>query len=125
MEHILSDVIGMCFDTTASNTGSAEGACILFEKFIGRNLLYFAHCHHIYELIIVGVLTSLFGPSNGTNIRIFARFEAFWPHVKKKNFKALNYSRLNSKFAQKLKTDVILFLQNILKRNSAEILDII
>lgn len=39
---VSSEIIGMSFDTTASNTGSTNGACTLLEQRLQRNLLYFA-----------------------------------------------------------------------------------
>ena len=72
---IIGDVIGMSFDTTASNTGSKNGACVVLEKHIGRNLLYFACRHHVHEIIVAGVFGSLFGPSSGPNIPLFQRFQ--------------------------------------------------
>ena len=40
-------IIGMCFDTTACNTGRMNGACSLLESAIGRNLLWMACRHHV------------------------------------------------------------------------------
>ena len=37
---------GLCFDTTASNTGTKGGVCVLMEKEIGRDLLNLACRHH-------------------------------------------------------------------------------
>ncbi|ESO05801.1 hypothetical protein HELRODRAFT_171475 [Helobdella robusta] len=65
---VSEDIIGMCFDTTAANTGTSSGACVLLEKLLHRNLLHFACRHHVHELIIGEVFTVLFGPSRGPNI---------------------------------------------------------
>ena len=42
----------LCCDTTASNTGRLNGACVLLEKKLGGDLLYLPCRHHIYELFI-------------------------------------------------------------------------
>ena len=55
---VSQDIIGLSFDTTASNTGSVRGACVLLEKQMQRNL-YFACRHHIHELIIGEVFSVL------------------------------------------------------------------
>ena len=34
-----SSVVGLCFDTTASNTGSSEGCCVLLERHLGKEVL--------------------------------------------------------------------------------------
>ena len=41
----------MCFDTTSSNTGRTNGACVIVEQKLGRDLTYLACRHHIMELI--------------------------------------------------------------------------
>jgi len=45
-------VVGMCFDSTASNTGRTNGACTLLEKAVGRNLLWMACRHHMFEVLL-------------------------------------------------------------------------
>lgn len=45
----------MCCDTTASNTGRLNGACVLLEQKLDRELLLFACRHHVYELVLKSV----------------------------------------------------------------------
>ena len=51
---ILSDwnmqdkVIGISFDTTAANTELKNGACILIEKQMGKQILWLPFHHHIH-----------------------------------------------------------------------------
>ena len=53
-EHAVSThrIIGMCCDTTASNTGKENGAATLLELPLGRALLWLVYLHHIAELHI-------------------------------------------------------------------------
>jgi len=45
----LCDIVqALCCDTTASRTGSLNGACILIEQKLGKDLLYLPYEHHIY-----------------------------------------------------------------------------
>lgn len=46
------DVCAMVSDTTASNIGEVNGACILLERLLGRDLLYLACRHHVFELLL-------------------------------------------------------------------------
>lgn len=108
---IIGDVIGMSFDTTASNTGSKNGACVVLEKHIGRNLLYFACRHHVHEIIVAGVFGSLFGPSSGPNIPLFQRFQQYWPKVNQGNFKPLDDIRMKIPLVQELQNEVMAFLK--------------
>jgi len=53
----LKDWISLCFDTTASKTGSKGGVCIRLETEIGRPLLYLVCCHHVSEIILEKVFS--------------------------------------------------------------------
>ena len=52
---VTDQVKGMCFDTTSSNTDYRNGACILLEQKLGKDLLHNACHHHIYELVLEAV----------------------------------------------------------------------
>ena len=71
---LVENIMGMCFDTTASNTGLNEGACIHIMKHVKRNLLQFAFRHHVLELVVGAAITVCFGPSSGPKIQLFQRF---------------------------------------------------
>jgi len=43
----------MCFDTTASNTGSKAGACAILSQKLQKPLLGLACRHHMHELVMV------------------------------------------------------------------------
>lgn len=78
------DVIGMSFDTTASNTGNQSGVCKLLEVKIGRNLLYFACRLHVR-----GVFQCLFGSTKGPNIPLLERFQQKWNSIDQKRCQPL------------------------------------
>ena len=48
---VTDQVKGMCFHTS-SNTGYRNGACILIEQKLDKDLLHIAYRHHIYELVL-------------------------------------------------------------------------
>lgn len=74
-------VIGMCFDTTASNTGRINGACTLLETSIGRSLLWMACRHHMFEVLLSDAFGVCFGPSTGPEILFFKRFKDKWSNL--------------------------------------------
>jgi len=83
----LSDkVVGMSFDTTASNTGAARGACTLLQQKIGRPLYNFACRHHIFELVAEAAFSTCLGPSSGPDIAIFKRFQSQWNSIDQSKF---------------------------------------
>lgn len=71
-------VIGLGFDTTASNTGIIGGTCILLEQALGRQLLNLACRHHMHELVAMKAFTECMGPSTGPEIVLFSRFKNQW-----------------------------------------------
>lgn len=79
-------VHGLCFDTTASNTGLNMGACSLIEKALEKDLVWIACRHHVCEVILSDVFKSLFGSSSGPDIGLFKRFQKKWPEIEQQNF---------------------------------------
>ena len=75
-------VVGMCFDTTASNTGRLNGACSLLEVTLGRDLLWMACRHHMFEVLLADAYKVCLGPSSGPEILIFKRFRETWTELK-------------------------------------------
>jgi len=73
-----SQVIGMCFDTTASNTGRLNGTYKLLETAINRNLLWMACRHHMFEVLLSDAFGVCLGPSTGPDILLFKRFKDKW-----------------------------------------------
>ncbi|CAH0560567.1 unnamed protein product [Brassicogethes aeneus] len=85
--NILELVRVMCFDTTSSNTGVKNGACTGLQLLLGRQLLYFACRHHIFEIVLEAAFSSCFGSSSGPEPSIFIRFKNAWSNLNKQNFK--------------------------------------
>ena len=52
-------VVGMVFDTTASNTGHKTARCIQIQISLNKPLFWFACRHHIGEVILTHVWTDL------------------------------------------------------------------
>ena len=72
---VVDRVSAMCFDTTASNTGRRNGACVLLEQKLEKDLLHLACRHHILELVLACVFTECVLGSSGPNVAIFKRFQ--------------------------------------------------
>jgi hypothetical protein len=71
---------GLCFDTTASNTGIHTGAITVIQKAFDKRLLFLACRHHILEIIAAAVF-DLFFVSSGPQIAIFSRFKEEWSQL--------------------------------------------
>lgn len=72
---LLNKVKSMSFDTTASNTGSRKGACILVEQKMDKEMLCLACRHHTMEIMLESVVKNVIGPSSGPDNLLFKRFQ--------------------------------------------------
>ena len=54
-------IVDLSFDTTASNTGKHVGTCVILERFLNRKLMWLACRHHVLELLLRRVGTTVFG----------------------------------------------------------------
>lgn len=79
--NLLDSVHGMCFDTTASNTGNRKGACVRIEDKLKRQLLSFACRHHIHEIVVSDVFQQCYRIVTGPDIQLFKRFQSSWNQI--------------------------------------------
>jgi hypothetical protein len=56
----------MSFDTTSSNTGATNGAAVILERMLNKQLLHLACRHHVLELIAEAVFSTVFEKSTGS-----------------------------------------------------------
>lgn len=84
---VVQNVQALCCDTTASNLGRFQGACVLLEQMIEKDLLYFPCQHHILEIILRSVFDQKLRKSSGPNVQIFNKFRDSWSKIDKTNFK--------------------------------------
>lgn len=77
---IKDSIMAVCADTTNSNTGRGKigGAIFHLEKLLGREILYFACRHHVYEVLLRAAFESKFGKTTGPDVPLFAQFKKAW-----------------------------------------------
>lgn len=72
----------LCCDTTASNTGRINGACVLLEQKLNREMLIFACRHHIYELVLKAVFEAKISQvTTSPDIPLFKNFRSNWKNI--------------------------------------------
>ena len=72
----------LCCDTTASNTGRINGACVLLEQKFDRDLLLFACRHHVYELVLKSVFeVKMQQVTTSPDIPIFKMFKENYKNI--------------------------------------------
>lgn len=64
-------VVGLCFDTTSSNTGRVQGAVRHLEDMLGKQLLKLACRHHMLELVVGAVSKAVFGKTTAPTDPMF------------------------------------------------------
>ncbi|XP_074101902.1 uncharacterized protein LOC141529299 [Cotesia typhae] len=82
------NIKALCSDTTASNTGIRNGACVLVEKALSRKLLYLPCRHHIFEIVLRSAFEVYWPASSGPNVPIYQRFKKKWDEIDQSNFTA-------------------------------------
>ena len=114
------NIIGMSFDTTASNTGLIQGECTRIEKEFGRTLLWLACRHHTHEPILKGVFEKCCGiPSSGPDIQIFRKFQSLWGSQNKTSYTTmLDEESPVQGFLEEQRLKMVNYIQNILKDKS-------
>lgn len=72
----------LCCDTTASNTGRINGACVLLEQKLDREMIIFACRHHVYELVLKAVFEAKIGQvTTSPDIPMFKKLRENWKNV--------------------------------------------
>ncbi|KAG0718350.1 hypothetical protein GWK47_052554 [Chionoecetes opilio] len=86
---------GLCFDTTASNTGVHAGCCTLLETEVRSSVVDLACRHHVMELILASAFKANLGDAtSGPDVQLFKRFQKKWPTLIKANATIINDPRL-------------------------------
>ncbi|XP_076333078.1 uncharacterized protein LOC143237560 [Tachypleus tridentatus] len=104
----------LCFDTTATNTGSKSGVYLRIEMLLERKLLHLACIHHILKILLSAVFSTLvIETSKSPDITLVLNFRDCWPKSNKtKYITAVEAMPLR---IQPWKDDIIQFYQNLLQ----------
>ena len=110
-------ISGLCFDTTASNTGLKGGVCVLIEREQERDLLNLACRHHVAEIVLEKVFGLHDTSSKSPNIELFHHFKEYWPRVDQTSFRtAMDDEEMRSRVAE-WREEVIMFATDQLHQN--------
>jgi len=99
----------MSFDTTAVNTGLRNGACILLEQNMDKDMLWLACRHHIMEIMLEAVVVHAIGCSSGPDILLFKRFKKSWSTIQSEHFETVISDASTSNKIENISTDMIIF----------------
>ncbi len=113
---ICDRIKAMSFDTTAVNTGRLNGACILIEQKMGKELLWLACRHHMLEIVLTAVMAHALGPSKSPDIAIFQRFEAYWPYIDQSNYQSALSDKQTASAVADISQHMLAFAQDQLEK---------
>lgn len=114
--NISEKVVAASFDTTSTNTGIGQGACVLLNDLLDRKLINLACRHHIYELVLKSVFEVKYGPTSGPETLIFNRFAKQWPTFKQHQFQhGLEDQIVRSKISEEDSNQIKQFCQDQLQ----------
>lgn len=86
--NLCDSVEAICCDTCAANTGVSNGACVLLEEHLGRDLMYLMCRHHISELCLKAVFDLKMPKSTAPEVPLFEKFAQSWNNLDKKKFES-------------------------------------
>lgn len=112
---LTDNIVGLVFDTTASNSGINKGAVKLIEEKLNKKVFYFACRHHISEVIIGGAWEAVFGNVKSPDNPMFKNLKEKWDKLNKDCPRVLGMVEQDLK--QK-KTSTIAVLSNFLEKAS-------
>lgn len=114
----LSDSIkAICCDTTPSNLGRLNGAAVILEQFLEKNLLFLPCRHHIFELILRAVFEQKFPSTTGPNVPLFKRFQDAWSNLDQNDYNTGIENQDLREILHDHIDDIDIFVQNKLESN--------
>lgn len=107
---LIVKVQAFVFDTTSSNSGRLNGACVLLEQLLNRDILFFACRHHVFEIILQAVFSYVkVTVMNGPDIPLFKRFKIFWKNVDTTHFRIYSTFKKSYKYLKDVENEISLF----------------
>ena len=79
--NIKEQIMGMVFDTTASNSGADSGACRYLEIWIDTPILWLACRRHVAELHIGTAMKHIMGTTTEPGEKLFRRLRDQWREI--------------------------------------------
>ena len=121
-EGVMQLLVGLCFDSTSSNTGIHTGAITAIHSMFDKHLLFLACHHHILEILSSSVFNYFF-KSSGPQTSLFSRFKEQWMFIDTTQYSSLDVPTARSALTDteiewlcSRKDSIIFFLKSYLDR---------
>ena len=107
-------LVGMCFDTTASNTGVRQGSATRLDKQVSYSLLWFGCRHHAAERHMVWADEAVRGaPKPGGEDPLFKRFENHFDFIDLDDLKFWDGNTNGNNWFSQQANNVRVFAENL------------
>ena len=103
----------LCFDTTSANTGRVNGACVMIEQLLSRDLLCLACRHHILELIAAAAFKKVLPSSSSPNIQLFKRFKDNWEFIDQAKYEDASTDEVAASGVEDIQEEMIKFNEGV------------
>ncbi|KAK0053559.1 hypothetical protein Bpfe_017019 [Biomphalaria pfeifferi] len=114
--NLRSQIKGLVFDTTASNTGLHKGACVGIEEALGTEMVWIACRHHVMEVVLSNVFKSLFGPTEGPSTALFQRFQKQWPSMNQDAYSTASDELFQDPILKNMRQEMLVYLPGALEK---------
>lgn len=107
-------IVGVVSDTENVNTGVDNGAIRCLENTLNIELLHLLCRHHVFEIVLKDVFTSIFGGTTGSGITTFNCLNENWKTIEQNQFQ---YMPLSNEHLSPFLKGITVNARNILKRH--------
>ena len=107
-------VKSLCFDTTAVNSDLRNGASVILERKMEKDMFWLACRHDIMEIILSAVVNQSLGLSSDPDIQLFKRFKNNWDKIDPSDYKTITNENI-SNIVENVAADRIYFAQKQLQ----------
>lgn len=114
---LLNNIEALCCDSTSSNTGRRNDACVILEGLIDKDLLYFICRHHMYEIVLKCVFEIKFGISTGPDVPLFREFGCSWKSIDKTKYELGISDTFLKESLQDVREQILDFCAEYLKKD--------
>lgn len=109
-----SSIVGIVFDTTASNTGFENGAGPIIERRVGKKLLYLACRHHVYEIFLRSAYEMIVSKSTSPFAKMSETVKTMWGALDFDDVRLLELPKSTNKLIVNAKQSLIGFYESII-----------
>ena len=111
---VQDSIQALCCDTTSANTGRVNGACVMIEQLLSRDLSYLACRHHILDLIAAATFKKVLPSSSSPNIQLFKCFKDNWEFIDQAKYEDASTDEVAASGVEDIQEEMMKFIEGVL-----------